>query len=99
MGADARFWDFRDKKVGDKISAALEHIDGLVLGLDGDIRRAKDRRDGECDDVSMLTSGAARCRDNIQAATNAPSLARRADLSDVLVSVNGSRPSGRVYCL
>lgn len=90
MGADALFWDFRDKKVGDKMSAALIVIAGpgeTLFGRDGDIRRAKDRRDGDGDDISALISGAVRCRDNVQAATNVPPLARRADLSEVFVSV------------
>jgi hypothetical protein len=94
MGADVLFWDFRDKKVGDKMSAALIVVVGAgktVLGLDGDIRRAKDRRDGAGDGISTLTSGAVRWRDNVQAATNV-GLARRADLSDAFVSVNGPPP-------
>jgi len=99
MGADILFWDFRDKKVGDKMSAAaiVVGVPGeMVLGLDGDIRRAKDRRDGEGDGISTLTSGAVRWRDNVQAATKLPPLARRADLSDPFVSGNGSRPSGKI---
>lgn len=99
MGADVLFWDFRDKKVGGKTSAALIVIGGAgetFLGLDGDIRRAKDRRDGEGDGISTVISGVVRWRDNVQAATNVPPLARRADLSDAFVSVNGSRLSGEV---
>lgn len=95
MGADILFWDFRDKNVGDKTSAAaiVVGVPGeTVLGLDGDIRRAKDRRDGEGDGISELTSGAVRWRDNVQAATNVPPLARRVDLSDAFVSGNGSPP-------
>ena len=94
MGADVLFWDFRDKKVGDRMSAAPIVVVGpgeTVLGLHGDIRRAKDRRDGEGDGISPLTSGAVRWRDNVQAATNALPLARRADLSEPFVSGNGSR--------
>jgi len=85
MGAETLFWDFRDKNVGDKTSAALEVVRGpgeTGFGLDGDIRRAKDRRDGDGDGVSTITSGAVRCRGNVQGATKLSPLARRVELSE-----------------
>ena len=89
MGAETLFWDLRDKKVGDKMSTAPEGVRGpgeRGFGLDGDIRRAKERRDGEGDGASTLTSGAVRCRGNVQVATKLPPLARRAELSEAFVS-------------
>jgi hypothetical protein len=89
MGAETLFWDFRDKKVGDKMSVALEAVCGpgeTGFGLDGDIRRAKDRRDGDGDGASTLTLGVVRCRDNDPTPTKLPPLARRVELSEALVS-------------
>ena len=69
--------------------------DGLWAGLDGDIRRAKDNREGEAVlDSPAVTSGMVpRLRERVQPATKPP-LARRADFSEALVSVS-SRVSKR----
>lgn len=64
-------------------------VDGLGTGLDGDIRRAKDSREGEAvlDSLVVTSDTVPRFRDRVQPATKPP-LARRADFSEVLVSVS-----------
>jgi len=74
--------------VGDRISLQLGvKVAGPVAGLDGDIRRANDKREGEGEGTpGSVTSVAVRLRDNDQDATKLP-LARLPDFSETEVSV------------
>lgn len=94
IGAETRFWLFRERKDGDKMSEGPldPEPEGVIsttagAGLAGEVRRReKQIREGDGDAAASRTSGAVRLRDKAQGSPLP--LARFADLSELLPLVS-----------